>query len=269
MRESEERFRNLMEQSPISIQVHTPDGKLYQSNSAYAKLYALNKETLKELYERYNIREDQQALKLGVSSHIEKVFSGKRVLFPEYEYDGVDTLKTLDFNHPVSRKCWVQTRGFPVKDQSGQVVYAVFLSEDITTRKTAEEKLQESEESYRALIEQANDGIAVIQEGVITYSNEALTRLSGFDKGEMIGRSFEEFIGKQDHLQTVKENYIHRMNNDSAPSIYESGIIHKEGHHLDVEFNASKSVVNGKLTEYRDCQKYFPTKKATTAARRE
>ncbi len=112
-------FRSIMEQSPVSIQIHTADGKLYQSNAAYAKLYALNKETLAGLYEKYNVLQDEQAEKLGVMPYIKKVFAGEASFFPEYEYNGIDTLKTLDFSKPVSRKCWVQTRGFPIKDNTG------------------------------------------------------------------------------------------------------------------------------------------------------
>ena len=42
MRETEEKFRNVMLQSPVSIQIHDMDGKLTQSNNAYSKLFALN-----------------------------------------------------------------------------------------------------------------------------------------------------------------------------------------------------------------------------------
>ena len=130
LRESEEKFRAVIDQSPVSIQIHGLDGKLLQSNPAYAKLYALNDETLKELYEKYNIRADAQAEALGTSSYIEKVYLGEEVLFPRYEYNGIDTLKTLDFTNPVSRKCYVRTLGFPMKDESGNITSVVFMSED-------------------------------------------------------------------------------------------------------------------------------------------
>ena len=125
LKESEKRFRNLMEQTPVSIQIHSPAGTLVQSNAAYARLYALNEETLAELYDKYNVLQDEQAKKLGVMPFIEKAFEGEEVVFPAYEYDGVDTLKTLDFNKPISRKCWVQTHGFPLRDKNGtlQVSY--------------------------------------------------------------------------------------------------------------------------------------------------
>ncbi|KPK53908.1 MAG: hypothetical protein AMS22_06680 [Thiotrichales bacterium SG8_50] len=151
LRDSEESFRAIIEQSPVSIQIHGLDGKLLRSNRAYAKLLSLNDETLKEVYEKYNVRIDAQAEALGIAPYIEKVYSGEEVVFPPYEYDGVDTLKTLDFENPVSRKCWIQTLGFPRKDKDGNVISAVFMSEDITDRKQAEEKILAYQQRLKAL----------------------------------------------------------------------------------------------------------------------
>ena len=178
LRESEEKFRNMMEQSPISIQIHTMDGKLLQSNAAYTRLYAFDNETLEELYQKYNVRTDKQAVKLGLSSYIERVFAGEVVSFPPYEYDGVDTLKTLDFAKPVSRKCWVQTRGFPLKDRSGTIQAAVFMSEDITEHTEAKEALEESEEKFRSLMQQSPFSIQIMSpEGKIAQVNSAFFKL--------------------------------------------------------------------------------------------
>jgi PAS domain S-box-containing protein len=151
LKESEERFRGLMEQSPVSIQIHSPEGSLTQSNAAYARLYALNQETLGELYDKYNVLQDEQAKRLGVMPFIKKAFAGEEVVFPPYEYDGIDTLKALDFDNPISRKCWVQTHGFPLKDKDGGVTSVVFLSEDITEQKRAEDALKQREAILEAL----------------------------------------------------------------------------------------------------------------------
>ena len=55
-------------------------------------LYALNEQALAELYEKYNLLQDEQAERLGVMPFIEKAYAGEEVAFPPYEYDGIDTL---------------------------------------------------------------------------------------------------------------------------------------------------------------------------------
>jgi PAS domain S-box-containing protein len=48
---------------------------------------------------------------------------------------------------------WIWDRGFPIRDQTGQVVRYAGIAEDITDRKRAEEVLRESEERFRQLAE--------------------------------------------------------------------------------------------------------------------
>ncbi len=197
LKDNEEKFRHLMEQSPISIQIHTPDGRLLQSNAAYARLYALNEKILEELYEKYNVLDDEQARNLGVMPYIEKVFAGEDSIFPDYIYDGVDTLKTLDFKTPVSRKVWIQTRGYPVKNKDGKIINTVFMSEDITDRKLAEEALRESEEKFRHLVEQSPFSIQIFNtDGYLDQVNEAFMNLWGVTE-EML----PELLGKYNVLE--------------------------------------------------------------------
>ncbi len=193
LRESEEKFRSLMEQSPISIQIHTPDGRLLQSNAAYARLYALNEQILEELYEKYNVLEDQQARNLGIMPYIEKVFAGEDAIFTDYIYDGVDTLKTLDFKNPVSRKVWIQTHGYAVKNKDGKIINAVFMSEDITDRKLAEEAVIESEEKFRYLVEQSPFAIQIFNtDGYLNQVNEAFMKLWGVTE-DMLPELLEKY----------------------------------------------------------------------------
>ncbi len=149
--ESEAGFRRLVEQSPVSIQIHGLDGKLIKANAAFAKLYALNQESLDGVYEKYNLLDDAQARLIGVMPYIEKTYKGEDVIFPAYQYDGVDTLATLDISKPVSRKCWVQTYGFALKDERGKVNSVVFFSEDITERKKAEQAILNYQQRLKGL----------------------------------------------------------------------------------------------------------------------
>ena len=50
---------------------------------------------------------------------------------------------------------------------------------DITERKLAEQALNESEQKYRALVEQANDGITVIQDEKIVFANKRFAEMTG------------------------------------------------------------------------------------------
>ena len=66
---------------------------------------------------------------------------------------------------------------------------------ETTERKRMEEELRESEQNFRALSENANDGIAIVAlEGDcrVIYANRRLAEMIGYDPGELLKMSFAE-----------------------------------------------------------------------------
>jgi PAS domain S-box-containing protein len=74
LRESEERFRTIVEQSPISIQILTPDGWTIRVNKAWEELWGVTAADMRS----YNILHDQQIISLGMMPYLERGFAGKR-----------------------------------------------------------------------------------------------------------------------------------------------------------------------------------------------
>ena len=73
----------------------------------------------------------------------------------------------------------------PMKDQSGRIVGASKIARDITRRKQAEQQLQLTSRVFT----HANEAIAIMDpQGVILDVNEALLRISGYSRSEVIGR---------------------------------------------------------------------------------
>ncbi|PPD58299.1 PAS domain S-box protein [Dehalogenimonas etheniformans] len=70
---------------------------------------------------------------------------------------------------------------------------------DATERNNAEEALRSSEERYRSLIETAQEGIAThAPDGTITYVNNRMAELLGYDKEELIGKRVTDFMFDDD-----------------------------------------------------------------------
>ena len=73
------------------------------------------------------------------------------------------------------------------------------IARDITESKRAEEKLRESEEKYRNIVETANEGIFIIDaEALVTYANKKMTDMLGYTLEEVIGRAIWDFISEED-----------------------------------------------------------------------
>lgn len=82
-----------------------------------------------------------------------------------------------------------------IRNETGEVVGLVGISEDITERRKAEESLRQSETKYRDLVEQISDVIfATDMNGTFTYISPMVELLSGYKPENMIGHSMGEFV---------------------------------------------------------------------------
>ncbi|MCB0210855.1 MAG: PAS domain S-box protein [Anaerolineae bacterium] len=86
---------------------------------------------------------------------------------------------------------WIWDRGFPLKDESGQVYRVMGIAEDITERKQAETNLRQSEERFSKIFAATPDGLVLtrLQDGCIIDVNESIEQLLGYSRAEVIGRS--------------------------------------------------------------------------------
>jgi PAS domain S-box-containing protein len=124
-----------------------------------------------------------------------------------------------------------------LKNDEGYIIGTLSSGEDITDRRRAEEALKEGEEKYRNLVERANAGITIIQDGTVRYANPALTKLWGGSVEEIVGRPFTDFIDP-DEIPNVVERYQLRMANKNVSPIYETILRHRNGTKIFVELNA-------------------------------
>jgi two-component system cell cycle sensor histidine kinase/response regulator CckA len=121
----------------------------------------------------------------------------------------------------------------------------VLIFSDITERKRSEEALRESEKKYHLVVEHANQGILIAQEGMIKFSNPKISQISGYSQEELSSKSFTEFIHPDDR-QMVVENHLKRLQGIELPHIYDFRILDKNGNIKWLEINAALINWNGK-----------------------
>ena len=103
------------------------------------------------------------------------------------------------------------------------------------------EEIQERrdiEDTYRALVEHARDGIAIIQDFKVRYANPAFCKMIGFSEKELIGAHLKKFISEEEFIKNTKR-YSDRIAGLNLPRIYKSQIVHSNGSTIDVELNVS------------------------------
>jgi PAS domain S-box-containing protein len=111
------------------------------------------------------------------------------------------------------------------------------LQEEIKERKRIEKALRESEEKYRQLIENANDAILVIQEGVIKFANPSTLRMTGYSMEELIKVPFVELIHPADK-DLMADRHQRRLQGEDVFSSYAFRALSRSGHQLWLQINS-------------------------------
>ena len=92
------------------------------------------------------------------------------------------------------------------------------------------------EDTYRALVEYAKDGIAIIHDFKVRYANPAFCKMIGFAEKELIGAHLKKFISEEEFIKNT-QRYSNRIAGINLPRIYQSQVIHSDGSTIDVELN--------------------------------
>jgi len=92
----------------------------------------------------------------------------------------------------------------PIKNYSGKVVYLIAEGRDITEIKVLQNRLFDSEEKYRILVEASMDAISIINiDGVILFENERNKEL--FNSNLTYKKNYFELIHKDDREKLISE----------------------------------------------------------------
>jgi PAS domain S-box-containing protein len=82
-----------------------------------------------------------------------------------------------------------------LRDDEGTPIAILASGEDITERRQAKRRLQESEERYRTLVESSDQAIvSITQDGTFTFANQIAAQSLGQEPGKLVGKSVSDLF---------------------------------------------------------------------------
>lgn len=121
--------------------------------------------------------------------------------------------------------------------KNGEVAGMLGYGKNVNEQREAERKLRESEAKYRTLVERADIGITIIQEGRVKFVNKALADMAMLSVEQVMDMPFINFIHPKSLPEVVKR-YEKRMAGEKVPSVYETTLITNSGESVDAEISA-------------------------------
>jgi PAS domain S-box-containing protein len=224
LRESEERYRDLVESSEELICTHDLQGLVLSANRAAAvslgyppKEYPVTMNLrdclapeVRDQFDDYLNTVQKEGFAKGLM--VVQTSTGERRIWEYY-----NTLRTEGVATPIVRG----------------------MAHDITERRRAEEALRHAERKYRAIFENAGEGIfQSTPDGRFLAANPALARMYGFDSPEELIRSLTD-ISRQIYVDPKRrEEFKHLLDAFGMVRGFEHQVLRKDGTMIWTSVNA-------------------------------
>ncbi len=238
LRESEERFRNVLENSLDMIYRLSLETGTYDYSSPSSKqVIGYSPEELLALGV-------EQARSLVHPDDIQRLDENVIQLLTQALGQGVPHRIEYRFKHKELGYRWVSDTRSLVYDERNVPVAVVGNLTDITERKRAEETLRDSEERYRQLFDSISDAVIVYSsEGRFLDCNATALQRLGYTREEFLRLGAADIVHPDFH-QTMKGNQKRIWAGE--PTVVESVHRCKDGRSIPVEVNARRVEYNGK-----------------------
>jgi PAS domain S-box-containing protein len=232
LRESEEKFRSLIENAMDIITILDNEGRITYVSPSVEKTLGyevddLMGENVFDLIHEKDLEKALAAFERGTSQP--------------------GAIEHLETSFPHNDGSWrvLEVTGYNLLDEPS-VGGVVINAHDITERKRMEEFLKESEAQYRDLVENINDAIfRVDPQGVISYISPAIEKIGGYKPMELVGHSFIDYVHPDD-LHGLLESMQHTLEGELEP--YEYRVFDKDGNERYIRTSSRPVFEQGQLT---------------------
>ena len=106
----------------------------------------------------------------------------------------------------------------------------------------AENDLHESKEKYRTLVEAATEGLIMLIDGKLSFANNVISKLTGYDMAELLTLSVNELISRNNNKDIIDTFSKHTIKDGQ----FELNLIKKTGGFAEVLVTSSTTMFYGK-----------------------
>ena len=221
LRESEERYRSLIEQASDAIMITDQKGNFIDINSSFCNMFGYTKNELLQLNIRALIDPEQlqkEPMRFERLAGGEQIFSQRRMIH----------------KNGIIIEVEANVKMLP----DGRILA---IARDITDRKKAEQAIRTSEETRRLIMNSALDAIVCMDTaGIITVWTPQAEKIFGWKEQEALGKSLAQTIIPLQYREKHKKGLQHYFETGKGPVInrlIEITALNKNGREFPVELS--------------------------------
>ncbi|MFX0013341.1 MAG: PAS domain S-box protein [Candidatus Hermodarchaeota archaeon] len=214
LRESKEKYQMLVEKLQEGVLLEDAQGVLTFVNPRTAELLGYREEELIGKHWSYIV--PKQSLDVVKKETMKR----PKGISSTYEV----SVLTKDGSHiPVI------VTAAPIISSSGEFEGVLTVFTDITERKLAEQKLHESVERYRTILETVEEGYYEVDlAGNFTFFNDSICKILGYSKYELLGLNYRHYMDEET-ARRVYQTYNTVYRTGEPARIFDFGFIRKNG----------------------------------------
>jgi diguanylate cyclase (GGDEF)-like protein/PAS domain S-box-containing protein len=209
LRESQERYRNLFQLSPLGVAYANLESYIIELNPKFLDI--LGSTSVKET-KSINLLTYPLLIDIGFSADLRRCIDTHQTI-----------ANTVLYTSKWGKTAYINYYFAPVNDADKKIVGILINLEDITERKNATE-------AYQALVDHSLQGLAIVQENKVMFANPTLVKIFGYSAVELLSMSYEEMleiIHWEDRMM-VRQRTTEEMVEQSMTSQLEVRIIRKD-----------------------------------------
>jgi diguanylate cyclase (GGDEF)-like protein/PAS domain S-box-containing protein len=192
LRDSEQRFRAMVQQLPVGIFMTDVLGECRYVNDHWCRLAGLTAEQAAGAGWVQALHPDDR----------DQVLQAWRQAIEQ----GNEFLTNLRFRCPSGRVTWLNTRTVPLHDRAGQLTAYLGANADVTELKKTEETLQASEARFRSFFESSPVGISLTGPDKRWWEvNDRLCEMLGYRREQLLGLSWTKLTHSDDIAAEIQQ----------------------------------------------------------------
>ncbi len=225
LRESEEKYRRIFENSIAGFYRSTPDGRFLDANPALARMLG------------YDSAEDLISSVSDIAKQIYSNGEDREQNKDAFRHRGhVDNFE-LKARRRNGAEIWLSDSGRAYYDEAGEVAYYEGVVVDITRRKQVEQALYARGRYLHTILQTTVDGFMVVDvEGNIVEVNDAYCSMSGYSRSELLSKKINHVDSLESREETASR--IKRVMQEGS-ALFRSVHRRKDGGSLPVEVSVT------------------------------